>query len=81
MSDECDNKSMFDNAVQCRAVHPVVSGRFGLVTLTGVMLLMTHFLANVHDEWHCDPQVVPSTAIGFTLYDSAKQFLGLKGNI
>lgn len=26
-------------------------------------------------------QVVPSTAIGFTLYDSAKQFLGLKGNI
>ena len=29
----------------------------------------------------CFLQVVPSTAIGFTLYDSAKQFLGLKGNI
>ena len=32
-------------------------------------------------EWQRTPQVVPSTAIGFTLYDSAKQFLGLKGNI
>lgn len=26
-------------------------------------------------------KVVPSTAIGFTLYDSCKQFLGLQGNI